>query len=77
MERKIKQNVFRLPFTRDEIFTIMHLIADYNDMKTREGSEENLNKMDRETITNRFGAYFTALLQDDPKSLEIAKQLHN
>jgi hypothetical protein len=55
----------------------MHLIADYNDMKTREGSEENLNKMDRETITNRFGAYFTALLQDDPESLKIAKQLHN
>ena len=77
MERKIKENIFRLPFTRDEILTVMYLIADYNDMKSREGSEERLNKIDREAITKRFGAYFSALMEDEPELLEVAKQLHN
>jgi len=77
MERKIKENIFRIPFTRDEILTVMYLIADYNDMKDREGSKESLNKIDREAITKRFGAYFSALMQDDPELLEVAKQLHN
>ena len=77
MEKKIKQNVFRIPFTKAEIATLMHLIADYNDMRVREGSEEGLNKWTRETITSRLGAYYYALLHDEPEALEVAKQLHN
>ena len=77
-EKKIKENVFAIPFTRDEIFSIVYLIADFNSLKAQVPEEDHglSREFTLDSVTNRFGSYFQALLKDDPELLAIAKELH-
>ena len=77
-EKKITENVFAIPFTRDEIFSIVYLIADFNSLKAQVPEEDHglSREFTLDSVTNRFGGYFQALLKDDPELLAIAKEMH-
>ena len=76
-DKKITDWLFPIPFNRGEIFTMMHIIAEYNSLVDREPNlKGELNTFEIDSIVKRLGGYMQALVKDDPEMLDIARQMH-
>ena len=76
--KNIKQKVFMIPFSKDDILVMLSVIAEFNTAVARGEAQHNITH-EKETIrglVNRLFPYQRALVEDDLDLLIDAQLMH-
>ena len=76
--KNIKQKVFMIPFSKDDILVMLSVIAEFNSAVARGEAKHNITH-EKETIkglVNRLFPYQRALVEDDLDLLIDAQLMH-